>query len=114
RRPAARAEEGALAPAAARAPVHDAVDPRLRGLLRLPARDERVPVVHALRPPLPAALDRARELPLPVHDRPADLAGGEEHALDDRRRGPAAGAVAFGIATMLARAKAGAGFFRTI
>ena len=45
----------------------------------------RVPLVQPLRPAHAAALGRARELPLPLRRRPADLAGGQEHALDHRR-----------------------------
>ena len=53
-------------------------------LLRVPARDERVPVVQPLRPALAAALGRLGELPLPLPRGPAGLDGGEEHDLADR------------------------------
>ena len=63
----------------------------------------------------PAALGRARELPLPVQRRPAGLAGGEEHALVHRHRGAAAGAVRVRHrADARARAKRGVGVFRTV
>ena len=88
---------------------------RLLDLLRLPARDERVPVVHALRPAQPAALGRACELPLPARGRPPDLAGGEEHALVHRGRRPAAGRCSrSGSRCMLTRARRGVGVFRTV
>ena len=65
----------------------------LHRLPALPAGHERLPVAEALRPAEPAALDRARELPLRVHGGPQPLAGDQEHALDHRRRRPAAGAL---------------------
>ena len=58
-----------------------------------PLVDERVPLVHPLRPPQPAALGRSRELPLPARHRRAGLAGGEEHALALRGDGSAPGRV---------------------
>ena len=76
-----------------RAPVPEPLARRLRRLLRVPARDERVPVVQPLRPALAAALGRLGELPLPLPPGPAGLDGGEEHALADLRARPAAGAV---------------------
>ena len=55
------------------------------------------------------------ELPLHVRAGPADLAGGEEHAVDDRRVAvPLQVLFAFGVALMLARARRGVGVFRTI
>src|SRR5262245_14156419 len=66
---------------------------RLLHLLRLSARDERVPLLQPLRPVVVAALGRPRELPLPPARRPAGLAGGAEHDLADRGDGSAAGAV---------------------
>ena len=66
---------------------------RLHHLLRLPARDERVPLVHPLRPPQPAALGRSRQLPLPARHRRAGVAGGQEHPLADRGDGSAPGRV---------------------
>src|SRR6185312_431677 len=65
----------------------------LHGVLWLPARDERVPLVHALRPALLAALGGHGQLPLPVPAGPAGLARGAEHALADARLRAAAGAV---------------------
>src|SRR6185312_11825540 len=65
----------------------------LHGVLRLPARDERVPLVHALRPALLAALGGHGQLPLPVRAGPAGLARGAEHPLADGRLRPAASAV---------------------
>ena len=115
-----RATAGAAAQAAWRRRrlvllLDEPVDRRLHGLLRLPARDERVPLVHALRPALAAALGRARELPLPA-------------SRTTRRSGrrckntlwliavavPLQVLFAFGVAMMLARARRGVGFFRTI
>ena len=93
RGPPAGQAEGGLAPPGSRAPSDESVARRLHGLLRLPARDERVPVVHALRPAVGAALGGHRELQLPVRAGPAGLAGREEHALDDGRLRSAAGAV---------------------
>src|SRR5436190_1117521 len=71
-RSAAGQEEGGLAPPPARAAVHEPVAPRLLDLLRLSARLQRLPLVQPLRPALVPALDRARELPLPLRAGPAD------------------------------------------
>ena len=97
--------------------LHEPVDRRLHGLLRLPAASRRVvPVVHALRPALAAALDRAGQLPLLLPGRPAGLA---------RRSRTRRGSSAFGVPLQVlfalrhrhaARARAGTanGFFRTV
>ena len=85
--------ERRLAQAAPRPPPDEPLDRRLLVFIALPARDERLPVVHALRPAQPAALDRHGELPLHVRLRPSDLARGPQHAVDHRRRRSAAGAV---------------------
>ena len=56
-------EAGRLAPPRARLALDEPLARRLHGVLRLPARMSVVPLVHALRPALVAALGRARELP---------------------------------------------------
>src|SRR4051794_37563313 len=76
--------------ASTRTPLHEPLARRLLRVLRLSARDERIPVVQPLRPAVAAALGRPRELPLPLHRRPAGLDRGQEHALADRRHSPAA------------------------
>ena len=84
-------DEGDLAPPASRPPPDEPVDHRLLGLLRVPARDERVPLVQPLRPALAAALGGPRELPLHVQrQRSSGEAGDPEHPLDDRDCGAAA------------------------
>ena len=95
--------------------LHEPVARRLHGLLRLPARDERVPVVHALRPALAAALGRPRQLP-------ATCSTGDPQVWPAVKNtlwfiavvGAAAGAVRVRVALMLTRARRGAGFFRTV
>ena len=73
-----------MAAPSVRAAAHEPLARRLLRLLRVPARDERVPVVQPLRPAVVAALGRYRELPLPAHRRSAGVDGGEEHAVADR------------------------------
>ena len=92
-RPPAGEEAGGDAPARDRAAVHEPVARGFHRLLRLPARDERVLVVHALRPAQPAPLDRALELRVPARHRSAGLARDQEHPVAARLHGPAAGAV---------------------
>src|SRR5205814_9388341 len=89
--PPAGEEEGDVAETAARVRADEPVDRRLLRLPPLSAGDERLSVADALRPAQPAALDRARELPLRVRQRPEPLAGDQEHALDHRLRRTAAG-----------------------
>src|SRR5437868_191633 len=69
-------EAGGVEAAAPRAPAHEPLARRLLRLLRVPARDERVPVAEPLRPAVTAALGRTGELPLPVRHRCAGLARG--------------------------------------
>ena len=87
----------------------------LRGVHRLPARDERLPLVHPLRPAQPAALDRPRELPLHVRRRRHQIWPAIYNTLWIIVVGvPLQVLFAFGIAVMLTRAKQGVGFFRTV
>ncbi len=82
-----------MAPPPPRPAADGAVADRLLGLLRLPARDERVSVIHALRPAVVAEVDRNRELSVPLHPGSSGWSSGEEHALDHRSDGPPAGRV---------------------
>ena len=74
--------------------LHEPVDRRLHGLLRLPARDERVPLVHALRPALARrAGSGSRTTTTCSTTDPQVWPAMHEHALADRVHGAAAGAV---------------------
>ena len=77
-------EAGGVAAPAPRAPAHEPLARRLLRLLRLPARDERVPVVQPLRPALAAALGRASRTTATCSPTTRRSDGGEEHALADR------------------------------
>ena len=65
-RPPAGEEAGGMAAAPHRPRLPQPLARRLLRLLRVSARDDRLPLVHALRPAQPAAVDRLRELPLPA------------------------------------------------
>src|SRR5206468_12689887 len=72
--------------------LHDALPiyRRVLVVLRLPARDERVPLVQPLRPIDVAALGRLGQLRLSAPRRSADLGRCQEHGLldgPDRRAG---------------------------
>ena len=73
--------------------LHEPLARRLLRLHRLSARLQRLPLAPLVRPAQPAALGRARELPLPLPGRPGGRDGRAQHALADRDRRAAAGAV---------------------
>src|SRR5205085_222151 len=79
------AAQGRLAAPADRARLHEPVDPRLLGLLRLPARNDGVPVVPALRLAQLAEGHRLRQLQVPARRDPLDRPVRE---LPRRRRPP--------------------------
>ena len=54
---------------------------------------DRVPLVHQVRPAVPAAVGRPRQLPVHASDDPQRVAGDQEHPVDGRGLGARAGAL---------------------
>ena len=93
--------------------LHEPLARRLLRLHRVSARLQRVSLAPLVRPPQSAALGGARELPLPLQQDP-EVGRGAQHALADRDRRAAAGAVRLRDRGDADRAKLGVGIFRTI
>ena len=85
--PAPGPAPGSVAAPAAGPAADVALDRRVHRVLRLPARRQRLLLADPLRPALQPALGGPAQLPVPLRDRPADLAGDPQHALADRHRG---------------------------
>ena len=99
----------------ARARPHEPLARRLLRLLRLPARDERVPVVHALRPALVRrAGSGSRTTATCSRTDPQVWPAVKNTLWLIAIAVPLQVLFAFGIAMMLARARRGVGIFRTI
>src|SRR6266498_632783 len=71
--------------------VHVAVDHRVLRLLRVPDGLQPVLLVHQVQHPRAAQVGRLQQLPVHVHQRPAVLGVGQEHAVAHRLPGAAAG-----------------------
>ncbi len=95
-------------------PAHEPLARRLLDLLRLPARDERVPLVHPLRPALVAALGRLANYRYLFNVDPQVWPAVKNTLWLIVVLVPLQVLFAFGIALMLARARTGVGVFRTI